>query len=256
MFRIDRRLVNLSGEKVNKIVSGDEAPSEETEADGQTSQIALQREYISKLELEANEKAEEIIKGAKEESADIIGAATAEAEDIRKRAWNDGFEEGSQEGKRSYDEKLAEKIAEDDRLLASVLEEVREEWDKAYSELADETVKLSLEIANKILKPPEDELDTVFLPLIKNALRQTVTDEGKLSIRVGETEFERFFASGTAKIELDSGTVVKVSVIKDTSMERGDLIIDKDDVTVNAGVDSQLKYIQLAFERANHYEAD
>jgi len=80
--------------------------------------------------------------------------------------------------------------------------------------------------------------------------------EGKIVLRVGSKEYERFFSSGAATLELDSGITVNASVIRDVSLNEGDLIIDTDDVTVNAGLDSQLQYVQIAFERANQYEPD
>ena len=111
------------------------------------------------------------------------------------------------------------------------------------------------EIVRKIINPPAEELDDVFISLIKNALRQMSTD-GKIVIRVGAAEYERFFSSGAAEIELDSGITVKATVLRDVSLNDGDCIIDTDDVTINAGIDSQLQYVKIAFERANQYEPD
>ena len=89
----------------------------------------------------------------------------------------------------------------------------------------------------------------MFTSLIKNALRQVSTD-GKIVIRVGPVEYERFFSSGSAVIELGSGVAVTASVLRDVTLEEGDCIIDTDDMTVNAGLESQLKYVELAFKEA------
>jgi flagellar biosynthesis/type III secretory pathway protein FliH len=93
------------------------------------------------------------------------------------------------------------------------------------------------------------------MSLIKNTLRQ-ITTEGKIVIRVGPEEYERFFSSGAATIDLDSGVTVSATVIKDLSMEEGDLIVDSDEGTINGGINSQLEYVKIAFERANEYEPD
>jgi len=128
-----------------------------------------------------------------------------------------------------------------------------EERERTYSELEFETTNLAIEIVRKIINPAEEELDNVFTSLIKNALRQMSTDS-KIVLRVGPKEYERFFSSGAATIELDSGVTVKAAVLRDVSLNDGDLIIDTEDVTVNAGIESQLQYVELAFERANQYE--
>jgi len=98
-------------------------------------------------------------------------------------------------------------------------------------------------------------LGDVFTSLIKNALRQMPT-EGRIIIRVGAAEYERFFSSGAAEIELDSGVVVKASVLRDVALNNGDCIIDTDDVTINAGLESQLQFVEIAFERATQYEPE
>ena len=102
---------------------------------------------------------------------------------------------------------------------------------------------------------PSSKIGDIFTPLIKNALRQMSTD-GKIIIRVGPTEYERFFSSGAAVIELDSGVTVTATILRDLALEEGDCIIDTEDVTVNAGIASQLNFVKISFERANQYEPD
>jgi len=212
-------------------------------------------EYITAAKSETEAKIEAILENAHEEAERIIARAEEEAEEERERARQKGFEEGAEEGKRSYDDRIAEKISEDDETLKRVLDEIYNERERAYAEMEGEVVNLAIEIVRKIINPAEEELGDVFLSLIKNALRQMDTDS-KIVIRVGVDEYERYFSSGAATIELDSGIIVKASVLRDVSLEEGDCIIDSDDVTINAGVESQLQYVQLAFERANQYEPD
>jgi len=216
---------------------------------------AVVDEYLDAAKAETEAKIEKILDDAREQAATIIYQAREDAEEDRKRAWQEGFEEGAEEGRRSFDEKLAAKLQEDDEALKRTLDELYEERERTYSELEEETTNLALEIVRKIINPPEEALGDVFTSLIKNALKQMSTD-GKIVIRVGAAEYERFFSSGAATIELDIGITVKASVVRDVSLGDGDCIIDTDDVTVNAGIDSQLQYVKLAFERANQYEPE
>jgi len=266
LFRIDRSLVKISGAKFKnfdtldtdeKSEVGAEVPLPDaaTSAKSMPSMEEMVNDYLSAAEIEINEQREAILDEARERAATIISQAREDAEEERKKGWQEGFDEGTQQGKSEYDEKTAEKIREDDEALKRVLDEIYKERERVYNELEEETTNLSLEIVKKIINPAEEALGDVFTSLIKNALRQISTEE-KIVIRVGPAEYERFFSSGAADIELDSGVTVKASVLRDVSLNEGDCIIDTDDVTINAGVDSQLHYVKIAFERANQYEPE
>jgi len=261
LFRIDRSLVKISGIKFKNFDADDKADDKsEVDAEGDvpdaaTSAETMFNDYLSAAEVEINEQREAVLEKAREQAGHIIFQAREDAEEERKKGWLEGFEEGTEKGKSEYNEKLAEKIREDDEALKRVLDELYAERERTYTELEEETTNLAIEIVKKIINPAEEALGDVFTSLIKNALRQMSTDE-KIIIRVGPEEYERFFSSGAADIELDSGITVKASVLKDVSLNEGDCIIDTDNVTVNAGLDSQLHYVKIAFERANQYEPD
>ena len=289
MFRIDRSLVNVSAHKIAnfdvKNKDKDKSKSKEKDKDEESTidldfdpdldsdfdsdpefdpeptpdpvKLAeeMLREHISAAEQELQEKAEAIINDAKTEAAQILIETRDEIEEEKNRGFQEGYIEGVAEGKHSYEEKTQEKIAADDKVLKNVLDELYNEQERLVAETESGTIDLAIEIVKKVIAPAEDELGTVFTSLIKNALRQMSTD-GKIVIRVGPDEFERFFSSGAATIELDSGVTVSATVMKDLTMNEGDLIIDSDEGTVNAGIDSQLEYVKIAFERANQYEPD
>ena len=263
MFRIDRRLVNVADTKFNisgadeKSEAGAEVELSDAAASAKSESYAEDavNEYINAAKSETEAKIEAILEKAREQAAHIIFEAREDAEEEHKRAWQEGYQEGTDEGKRVYDEKTAAKIQEDDETLKRVLDEIYEERERIYAGMETEVTNLSLEIVRKIINPAEEALGDVFTSLIKNALRQMSTD-GKIVLRVGPAEYERFFSSGAATIELDSGVTVRASVLRDVSLQEGDLIIDTDDVTINAGIDSQLQFVQLAFERANQYEPE
>ena len=259
MFRIDRNLVKVSRIKFKNFDDDDETPEVDAEdddiPDAATSAEMMVNEYLQAARSETEAKMEQILENARDQAAQIVLDAREDAETERQRGFREGFEEGSEEGKRAYDEKTEAKIKEDDESLKRLLDEMYEERERTYNALESEVLNLAIEIVKKIINPAEDELENVFMSLIKNALRQMPT-EGKVVLRVSPKEYERFFSSGATKIELDSGATVTASVLKDVSLDDGDCIIDTDDVTINAGINSQLQYVRLAFERANQYEPD
>ena len=261
----------MSGVKFKNFDADDENPEVGAEGevpDAATSAKAVSpessaeeavNEYLTTARNETESKIEEILSGARKQAAQILSDAEDEAEEERKRGYESGYDDGlakgSAEGKQKYDEKIEEKKREDDETLKRVIDEIYEERERTYNELEEETTKLAIDVVRKIINPAEEELGNVFTSLIKNALRQMSTDS-KITLRVGPKEYERFFSSGAATIELDSGITVKAAVLRDISQNDGDLIIDTEDITVNAGIESQLKYVELAFERANKYEPE
>jgi flagellar assembly protein FliH len=249
LFRIDRNYVHLAATQFVRLdnTSAEEKEGAAHKSPDETAGVlradAIAKEIISGAET----KAKRIIMDARNEIAALLLSARDQAEEDRRRAWQEGFAEGSEEGRRSFDEQLAEKMRLDDSSLRSVLDEMYNEMARTYSELEDEVIVLALEIVRKVISPAEDELGNVFKSLIKNALMKLNLDK-KIIIRVGPVEYDRFFPLGNTVFELDNGATVKASVLRDAALDEGGCIIDYDDSTVNAGLDSQLKYISLAFD--------
>ena len=257
MFRIDRNYVHLATTRFAQL--GNSEAEADTAADQcpdvpdmpqQDAQAEKAASLAQEITDDANAKAKRIIMDARDEVAALLLSARDQAEEGRRLAWQEGFAEGTEEGRRSFDEQLSEKLRLDDESLKRVLDELYSERMRMYSELEDEIVGLALGIVRKVINPAEEELGSVFDSLIRNALKQ-INPDSKVVIRVSPVEYERFFASGSAVFELDSGVAVTASILRDVSLEEGDCIIDTEDALFNAGIDSQLKYIQLAFGEYN-----
>ena len=252
MFRIDRNYVNLAATRFIQIDNG-----EGTEADavGESLYAAASATYMSQAQSQAKEllaeaqaKADKIIEDARDEIADLVVTTRDQAELDRRQMVQEGFAEGAAEGRRSYDEKLAAKLREDDEMLRRVINEVYSERERTYEALEGEVIDLAVGIVRKVINPAEEALGDVFEPMIRNALKQ-ITPVDKVMLRVSPAEYERFFATGSAVFKLDSGSTVTASILRDVTLAPGDCIIDTEDETVNAGVESQLKYVKLAFEK-------
>jgi len=203
----------------------------------------------------AKTDAADIISYAKSEADKILNAAREQGEADRARAEKEGFDEGfakgeeqglaagQEEGRRSFDDK----VEEDDEMLRRVIVAIHEERERAVHDLEDDLVNLALGIVRKVIHLENNE--EVFGAMIRNALKE-VDLSGKLVIRVCAEDYERFFESGVATFETESGVTVTAAVLKDPSLSDGDCIIDTETETLNAGMESQLKYVELAFNQA------
>lgn len=263
--------VGVTGESPDAAASSAVRARERAAAGGaETDAEVRAREIVEKAEAKAEALEADIISKANAEAAAIVEAARLEAEasiaSARERideekllARKEGYDEGAEEGRRSFDEQLEAKIneldgefgrkaGEDDEKLKRVLEELYDERARTYEGLEKQVVGLALDIVRKVFDPSEEEPGGVFEKLVTNALKQ-INPEGKILIRVSPAEYERFFLSGSAVFDLGGGKVT-ASVLRDASLGAGDCIVDTEDATINAGLDSQLKLISLAFERA------
>jgi len=256
LFRIDRNYVNLAA---TRLVQVDNGEGTEAGAVGESLYAAASATYISQAQAQAQAHAQEILAEAQEQAATLLQQAKDEiatlivttrdqAEEDRLRSVQEGYSEGKAEGGRFYDEQLAAKIREDDEMLKRVISEVYSERERIFESLEDEVVTLSLDIVRKVIHPADEQIGGVFEPLVRNALKQMTPNE-KVIIRVSPAEYERFFSSGSAVFKLESGAVINASIMRDASLNERDCIIDAEDETINAGFESQLKYVKLTFDK-------
>ena len=244
MFRIDRNLVNLAAPRSSDVDSEPTAADDEGEQQDVPDASASIEFAVQAALKKAEEIAEQIIAEARGEASALIEAAGEKIEKDRATARREGYKDGEKEGRTAYDAKMKE----DDGKLIRVIDEVYSDKTRLYDEFEDKIVGLTLDIVRKIINPAEEELGGVFKSLIKNALKQIKLSE-KIIIRVGPAEYERFFSAGSAVFELDSGMTATATVLRDLSLKEGDCIIDTSTETVNAGFDSQMKQIEIAFGR-------
>jgi flagellar assembly protein FliH len=245
LFRYERDKVKLRGVRTVKLDSetGELLELDVDDFDNESAHSNVEPYIIPEELIEnAKEQAELIIEAARNEAADVILAGKEEAEVNSRKAWDEGYANGVKEGKRSYDEK----ILECGDSLKRVIKELHDERSQTYSSLENELVDLSLKIVRKVINPSDEAMDGVFESLIRNALRQIAPDD-KIMLRISPADYDRFFSEGNAVFELGNGITVSASILKDVSLGEYDCIIDKDDSTVNAGLDTQLKRIELAF---------
>jgi flagellar biosynthesis/type III secretory pathway protein FliH len=242
---IERNLVNLSARRTTPVDNVDsetvDAEIDEDDILGESGHLSIGPQVLLD---EAKHKAKHIIEAAQKEASEIISAGKAEAANIFAASREKGYSEGHLEGKKSFDAK----IIENEDSLKRVIEALHEEKAQTFAGMEDELIKLSMEIVRKIINPAEEAAGGVFESLIRNALRQIAPDD-RIMLRISSDDYERFFPEGNALFEFSNGVTVSAAILKDLSLNEYDLIIDKNDSTIDAGLDTQLRLIELAFQR-------
>ncbi len=246
MFRIDKRLVSYSNAEFAKGVYTDVGTDIRAGgAGGGEQKLKKENDAARALLEDAKKQAEELLNEARLEAEEVLETARAEAAALREAAKREGFENGYEKGSKEAKGEAEEKSRKELETIRNILGKIGDERDAVIDSLEDEMIDLILEISRKVINVQLEKDDKTFVEMLKNALA-SFKRAGKLVIRVGPEEYERLFSSGVAEFLIDHETV-RATVTEEPHFNKGDCVLESDGETVNAGVDSQLRYVALAF---------
>lgn len=229
--------------------------SKEHNFDHRDHQVSTQREDLFKI---YNQR-EIIIKEAEEQAYKIINAAKKDAQaeiaECKKRAYEDGYNAGMEVGKNKgygegYDlgqakvsEVLLEQNKEKLKEIADMIKVIEYEKLDIISKHESELTKLSIEIAEKIIRNEIDKRDDIVLGIIKNVIKDYRNVEWiKLYISdkdsVVTIQADKKLLNELKKIAKD----VKIEVVDE--LEKGSVIVESADGIVEASIDTQLKNLK------------
>jgi flagellar assembly protein FliH len=172
----------------------------------------------------------------------VIEEAKNEAADIRKQAWQEGYDEGKQHAKKELEEMIRSQ-AEDARRIFKKLDAYKRDL---YQDLLDNVIGLSFDIAKKIINIHLKKDDKLYVEIARSAI-QALNASSKFTLRVSRSEYDRFFGEGGQWRENDIGGI-PFKVVCDPYMAEGGCIADSDEGIVNAGVDEQLDKLRRILE--------
>jgi len=196
--------------------------------------------------------AERLIQKAKNDARDIIENANSLAGKIleragkkekadREKARSEGYMEGLRQGRIKAEEQCEQALEELKQLILGI------EREKAslLAEFEERIKDLSLEIAEKIIDRELELTDDVFLSLYKNAVSRI---NGCQWIKVTVSEKQAEFMTAHADLLLSmvkDAKEIRILPMKDAP--DGTLLIETQDGFIDAGIDSQIKRLKLAF---------
>jgi flagellar assembly protein FliH len=256
LFKVSRERVRLS--EIPRGYTETELPEEAREDDPQVAgeDVAVREEGAAAEEkadeeAAARERAEALVAEAEAEASRILEEVRLRAEELRRDAYDGGFSEGRAEGEKKAAAAAAAAAAGERAAFERVLAEFNAERNRALDEF--ETARgriktLIFEILRKIVNLQYENDDNFFGAVIEDALERVKPAE-KLTVSVGEADYERFFPSGSAVFNVD-GEEVAATVVKASSLGPTEIIIDSGDVTVNAGPHTQLGRVEAALEKS------
>ena len=186
------------------------------------------------------EQANLILDEARDRADSVIAQARVEAERIRAAAYAEGREDAT--GKLEAAGSALERRAAE--FEAEVERQIKESW----TILEREVLKLSVEVAQKILRR-EVESDEFVLTTVTDGLRQ-LRDKRDLKIRANPGDF-RFLREHKEDLIASFDGIQSVDVIEDRRVDKGGCLIESTNGHLDGRIETQLKEVERALLEAH-----
>ena len=225
-----QKLIEQAKAEAEKIISdAKEAAFEEVKRQSDQAQI---------IKTQATDEADRILKDAHSEAEKLVLEARATKEEITNSAYKEGRDSGHEEG---YKEGRAEAQRLIDRLHL-MIEKIMDKRVQILSETEQQIVNLVLLMTRKIVKVISENQRNVVMTNIVQALRK-VKGRGDVLIRVNMAELA--LTSEHSKEFLSAAENVKnITIVEDSSVEKGGCIIETDFGSIDARISSQLAELE------------
>jgi len=191
---------------------------------------------------------EETLQKARQEADKLVTEARERAKEIeetaREEGYQAGYQQGYQAGKREAERELRAFLRAQEEEARSVFEKLETYRQELYQDLQDSVLRLSLDIAEKIINLNLERDDLIYKEIAKKAIL-ALESSSKVTLRVSPSEYDRFFANGGQWLSSELGGL-PVEVVCDPLMEQGGCIAESEEGVVNAGVRDQLQKLSRA----------
>jgi len=221
-------------------------------------QINLQR--ISKEELyEIYNQREIIIKEANNEALKIINSAKrnslTEITQLKTKGYEDGYNAGFEIGKnKGYEESYKEtcfKVTEELKMqnenkikeLSHILESIEKVKQNIILKHKDDLVKLSIDIAEKIIKKKFEPNDDDITNIVANLIRDYKNVEW-VKIYVSDNDAAKYIEADRTLISEIKKVAKDIKIESLKHLDEGSLIIETPDNIIDAGINTQLKNLR------------
>ena len=216
--------------------------------DAAFAEVKRQTDQAQIIKADAEKEAEAVLQKARDDAQDIISKAHVEEENIKKDAYNKGLAEGKNDGYNSGREEIAHLVGRVHKIIESVMNR-REE---ILRDTEQQIVDLVLLMTRKVVKVISENQKDVVLQNTLAALKKVKT-RSNVTLRVNvddlglTTEHISEFVKLVENIE-------GITVVEDSSIDKGGCIVETDFGAVDARIASQLtelenKILELSPER-------
>ncbi|MBQ1949405.1 MAG: flagellar assembly protein FliH [Treponema sp.] len=182
----------------------------------------------------AEDQAAQIIEDAKKEAEQIVQTAHAEEEKIRSEAIEKGFAQGHEDGLKSGEDEINRLTERMRRMLEAIMNR-REE---ILRETEQQIVELVILMTRKVVKIISETQKTTVVSNVIAALKKVKT-RGNVVLHVN-TEDLKIASANVAEFIKRIENIQGITVMEDSSVEKGGCIVETDFGAIDARIASQL----------------
>ncbi|MBR4322858.1 flagellar assembly protein FliH [Treponema sp.] len=208
--------------------------------DAAFAEVKRQTDHAQVVKNEAEQNAQEIIRKAQEEAARIIEEAKVEQDSLKKSGYSEGLNKGREEG-------FAAGQGEVERLIErthKILEGVMARREEILSETEQQIVELVILMTRKVVKIISENQKSVVMANILQALKK-VKGRGEVTIRVNLADV-KLTSEHTQDFIKQVENIQGITVLEDSSVEKGGCIVETDLGAIDARIQSQLSELESA----------
>jgi len=206
--------------------------------DAAFAEVKRQTDQAAIIKADAEKDAESIIENAKNQAAQIVAQAEAEREKLKNDAYNEGFDSGHADG---YEKGAAEV----DRLIErmhKMLDAVMQRREEILSDTESQIVELVILMARKVIKILSENQKNVIMANTLAALKKVKT-RGEVTLRVNLEDVKLTTANVDEFIK-HVENIKGITILEDSSVERGGCIVETDFGAIDARISSQLTELE------------
>ena len=206
--------------------------------DAAFAEVKKQTDDAQIIKADAENEAFQIIQKAKQEAEQIIAEAQTQRDKLQLEAKSQGFEQGHSEG---YEKGAAEVNRLIER-MHKILEAVMQRREEILKDTESQIVELVILMARKVIKILSENQKNVVMANVVAALKKVRT-RGAVTLRVN-LEDVKLTTANISEFIKHIENVDGITVLEDSSVEKGGCIVETDFGAIDARISSQLTELE------------
>lgn len=201
-------------------------------------EVKRQSDQAQIVKTEAEQSAQKIIEDAKAEAAKILEQANSDKSEISKKSYKEGYDKGHEDGYSTGKDEVTRLVERTHKILESVMSR-REE---ILSETEQQIVELVILMARKVVKVLSESQKSVVMANVLQALKK-VKGRGSVTLRVNLSDV-KLTSEHVQDFIKQVENVQGITVLEDSTVEKGGCIVETDFGAIDARIQSQLSELE------------
>ncbi|MBN2735450.1 MAG: flagellar assembly protein FliH [Spirochaetales bacterium] len=201
-------------------------------------EVQKKTNQVQKTRQEAQDEAKRLVDEAKAEANEILSEAKEKIGEIESGAYERGYKEGHDKG---FDAGKNEVQRLVDRLHL-ILTKAIDRRNEIVEESETQLINLVLQISKKVIKVISENQKNVVINNVVQALRK-LKGRGDVVLRVNMADLE-LASENMTQFQNMVENVKNISILEDSSVDRGGCIIETDFGQIDARISSQLHELE------------